>query len=346
MIGDLNLPQCRKYRVEQMNEIWRAAGIEYRFAHFEDVPRCQELLQECTHLMLYRLCQSDLVTMYLYEARRLRVPVLYDIDDPLFSISAYQAYGNMVAVDPALKAHFLDMAPRYLDVMNMADAVSLSTPGLVAHAGSYTARPIFLRRNFADRETLEAGAAAIANRRKAEGFTVAVASGSAGHDADLAVIREALIGFLRNGADRHLMVLGHLDPAFVPAPLRRQVQHLPFRDYPGYLRALAEADCALLPLMDDLFNACKSGVRVIDAAAVAVPSLASDVGDLPAMIENDVTGRTLGPDDWAGALEAMAGDRDAARKMGLAARQRLEATWRARTSLPVIDPALINWVRG
>ena len=36
--------------------------------------------------------------MYLYEARRLRLPVLYDLDDPLFSISAYETYENMKGI--------------------------------------------------------------------------------------------------------------------------------------------------------------------------------------------------------------------------------------------------------
>ena len=36
IIGDLNLPQCRKYRVEQLAEFWRAQGINCDFAHYQD----------------------------------------------------------------------------------------------------------------------------------------------------------------------------------------------------------------------------------------------------------------------------------------------------------------------
>jgi len=135
VIGDLNLPQCRKYRVEQLQELWQVGGAELDYAHFQDTPRAISILQTATHLLLYRLRSSDLAGMYLYEARRLRLPVVYDIDDPLFSVPAYETYGNMEAVDPGLKQHFVEEAPGYLEVMNGCDAVSLSTPARRRGAG-------------------------------------------------------------------------------------------------------------------------------------------------------------------------------------------------------------------
>ncbi|NNK65852.1 MAG: glycosyltransferase [Rhodobacteraceae bacterium] len=345
MLGDLNLPQCRKYRVEQLDELWRTRDVEYRFSHYEDVPRACDLLNECTHLMLYRLGRSDLASMYLYEARRLRLPVVYDIDDPLFSVSAYATYSNMGALDPGLQTHFLTQAPLYLDVMNMADLLSFSTPGLVTHAQQYTARPALLRRNFADRQTLEAGKAAMESRPVREGFTVAVASGSAGHDADLAVIRPALLAFLEADRTRRLLVLGQLDMGAVPNALCAQIETVGFRDYPRYLASLARADCAVMPLTDDAFNRCKSAVRVLDAAAVGVASLVSSVGDLSSVVEDGVTGRVIGDDaGWGAALDDMARDPRAARAMGAAARTALEKHWGAQAGFPVMDPRLAEWV--
>ena len=343
MIGDLNLPQCRKYRVEQLDEIWAGLGVDYRFAHYEDLPRCREILQQATHLMLYRLRRSDLVTMYLYEARRLRLPVLYDIDDPLFSVSAYETYSNMAELSAGEQAHFLAEAPLYADVMNMADAVSVSTPGLMGLAEAHTARPVLLRRNFADRATLEAGRAARAACRARSGFTVAVASGSRGHDADLAILHDALCAFLRGGRDRRLLMLGHLAAEAFPRDLAGQIEVRPFESYAAYLRHLARADCAVMPLTDDPFNRCKSAVRVIDAAAVGVPALVPNVGDLAEVVEPGRTGLVIG-EDWPGALDALAGARERAAEMGRAARAHLEARWAASAGAPVAGPGFANWV--
>lgn len=348
MIGDLNLPQCRKYRVEQLAELWQAHGVEYDYSHYEDVPRAISLLEGATHLMLYRTQNGPLNSMYLYEARRLRLPVLYDLDDPLFSVSAYETYENMKALPEAMKAHFVAEAPRYLDAMNMADIVTVSTPGMREHARLYTNRPVFFRRNFADSATFAAADAALARttRDPQAPFRVAFASGSQGHEMDFAVMGDEMAEFLAADPNRQLVILGHFNPELLPEKLRGQAEVHPFTDYDGYLAALATVDCAVMPLTDDAFNRCKSAVRVIDAAAVAVPSIVTTIGDMANVVRDRETGRVLQPgDSWRAALEAMAEDRAATAELGRAARADLERRWRGdRDGLPVIEPEILKWV--
>lgn len=342
LIGDLNLPQCRKYRVEQLDEIWAAAGIEYVYAHYEDVPRCLDILQKATHLMIYRLATSPVAEMYLYEARRLRLPVIYDIDDPLFSFSAYETYSNGAAIPPAQRRSLIDQAPSYFSVMQQADAVTLSTPGMVEAAGLMSSRPAYLRRNFADRTTLDAGLRFGAKGATGKGFTVAFASGSAGHEIDLLSIADPLEMFLRRSDDRRLKILGRFDLGRLPSGLRSRTTVQPFRDYPAYLAGLAKADCVLVPLVDDAFNRCKSAVRVIDSSSVAVPSVVGVVGDGPAMVRHQETGMLLGENGWFDALEQLARDPDKTRKMGRSARRDLETHWSAQIEMPVLEPRFIK----
>ncbi len=349
VIGDLNLPQCRKYRVEQLQELWQSGGAGLDYSHFQDTPRAISILQSATHLLLYRLRSSNLASMYLYEARRLRLPVIYDIDDPLFSVSAYETYGNMTAVDPGLKHHFLQEAPGYLDVMNACDVVTLSTPGLVEHARNYTPRPLFLRRNFADSETLEAGATAMRAARQREDagrpFTVVFASGSQGHEVDFRILRDDMIAFLRADRARRLLILGHFPEGIMPEDIAAQVLHVPFTTYERYLQHLADADCAVMPLADDIFNRCKSAVRVIDAASVGLPSVVGRVGDMSAMVQHGETGLLVDlKGGWGAALEELASDRRRCARMGLEARRSLKIRWSARLEEPVADRTLAQWV--
>ncbi len=349
MIGDLNLPQCRKYRVEQPAEFWAKLGVEYSYAHYQDIPRAVAALQNATHLMFYRTRNDDLKAMYLYEARRLRLPVLYDLDDPLFSVSAYETYENMKALPKRMKAHFLAEAPKYQGAMDLADIVTVSTPGMAEHARLYTARPVRFRRNFADQATLAAAEAALAGapRDPAAPFRVAFASGSMGHEVDFGLISDDITGFLDADPNRQLLILGHFDEDLLPETLRGRVEAHAFTTYDRYLENLATADCAVMPLTDDLFNRCKSAVRVIDAAAVAVPSLVGRVSDMAHMVREGETGRVLGPNDsWRDALEALARDRAGAHQMGQAARADLQANWTARPDLPIVEQEIIDWVRA
>ncbi|MDF2143296.1 glycosyltransferase [Paenirhodobacter sp. CAU 1674] len=345
LIGDLNLPQCRKYRIEQLAGFWQGRGVDVTFAHYQDVPRCVNALQDATHLFEYRLQNFPVVTMYRYEARRLRLPVLYDLDDPLFSVSAYETYENMQAVEPALKAHFLSEAPKYLEAMNGADMLTVSTPGMVEHTRLYTRRPVHLRRNFADAETLEQGRDVLARRQEDGLFRAVFASGSRGHEVDFALIQDAVIGFLDADKTRRLMILGHFDETLLPKALHDRIERHGFSTYGAYLATLAQADCALMPLTDDIFNRCKSAVRVIDAAAVQVPSIVGTVGDLHNVVVPGQTGfvaRTAS--GWRDAMEALARDRSLRHQMGKAARQDLETRWGANDGAHIISPEVLDWV--
>ncbi|MEO1139574.1 MAG: glycosyltransferase [Pseudomonadota bacterium] len=348
LIGDLNLPQCRKYRVEQMAEFWASQGVPCDFAHYEDVPRAAQLLQNATHLCEYRLKVCPETTTLRYEARRMGLPVLYDIDDPLFSVSAYGTYQNMKMLDPWLETHFMSEAPKYAGLMNAADMISVSTPGLVEHAGLYTRRPVVLRRNFADRDTLETGAAIMAARPDPDAlFRVVFASGSQGHEADFELIADEVEAFVMADPRRRLIVLGHFRADALPSGLKKQTEVVKFTTYDAYLSHVAQADVALMPLQDDLFNRCKSAVRVIDAASVGVVSIVSDVGDLPNLVKDGETGIVArSPEDWSRALNMLAANPDQTSTMKQAARQWLETHWAGQAEPHVIAPELLEWVRG
>lgn len=346
LIGDLNLPQCRKYRIEQLAAFWNAQGVPCDYAHYQDIPRSVGLLQQATHLLEYRLQAMPLTHMYRYEARRLGLPVLFDIDDPLFSISAYETYGNMAALDPGLKAHFLSEAPKYAAMMDSADLVTVSTPALAEHARAYTRRPVCVRRNFADQVTLEDGAAAAAQAEQDGLFRLVFASGSQGHETDFNLIRDEITDFVTAAPNRRLTILGHFDKAHLPEALHAQTELHPFTPYERYLTLLAEADLAVMPLCDDLFNRCKSAVRVIDAASVGLAAVVSPVGDQVHMIEEGKTGFVArNPGDWQAAFQALASDPARARDMGQAARQALETRWVGQPAPHLFAPELLDWVR-
>lgn len=348
LIGDLNLPQCRKYRVEQLAAFWQAQGVDCEFSHYQDLPRATRLLSRATHLIEYRLQSTPTTEMLRYEARRLKLPILYDIDDPLFSVAAYETYGNMQALDPWMKAHFLSEAPKYLSMMNGADMLSMSTPGLAEHAGQLSVRPVHVRRNFADEHTLRDGARAMQSERLDDGlFRVAFASGSQGHEVDFKTILPAIESFVGDDENRRLMLLGHFDLKHLPQAVAKRTEVVPFSDYHAYLEALSQADCAVMPLANDLFNRCKSAVRVIDASSVGVPSIVGQVGDLAQMVEHNESGFIADTGDaWLQNLTALHDDRSLAAEMGHAARQLLEERWAGQPEDHIISPELRKWVSG
>lgn len=349
LIGDLNLPQCRKYRVEQVVDLFGQLDVDVNVSHYQDIPRSISLLQDATHLFEYRLPLGETCNMYRYEARRLGLPILYDIDDPLFSYPAYATYSNMKGVSPDLYKRFLAETSRYLAMMNGADILCVSTPGLRDHLARLSARPVYVRRNFADQATLKAGQEVIdrASRTLTDPFTICFASGSLGHEYDFAIAADQTFAFLRKYPDAMLRILGHFPKSAIPEDLQDRAVFNSFSDYNGYLANIATSDCMLMPLAPELFNQCKSAVRAIDAASVAVPALASDVGDNSCLVKTGETGFLIQDNnEWLPALESLYHDRAQARKLGQAARLTLERDWGASDAPNIIAPELVAWLRN
>ncbi len=115
IIGDLNLPQCKKYRVVQKIEALEQMGLKADLSHWQDIPRCINLLQTATCMILYRVQSNSLIEQYCAEAQRLGIPVGYDIDDPVFDKKTYSANKNLDALDPNEKAHLLAACGDYAE---------------------------------------------------------------------------------------------------------------------------------------------------------------------------------------------------------------------------------------
>jgi hypothetical protein len=99
---------------------------------------------------------------------------------------------------------------------------------------------------------------------------------------------------------------------------------VPIEQYPAKLASL-NLDLALAPLEDNLFNACKSNLRLLEYGACGFPVVCSDVvcyrGELP------VTRVRNRYKDWVDAIRMHLADLDAAAAAGDALREALHRDW-------------------
>lgn len=99
---------------------------------------------------------------------------------------------------------------------------------------------------------------------------------------------------------------------------------LPIQQYPAKLASL-DLDLALAPLEDNLFNQCKSNLRLLEYGACGFPVVCSDnrayAGDLPVTrVKNRFR-------DWVEAIRMHLADLDATARMGDELRDRVRAEW-------------------
>lgn len=325
LIADLNLPQCKKFRVMQKVEALRDMGLQAHHSHWQNVPRSVNLMQTATHVIFYRVTGTDLFQSYLGEARRLGLSTSYDIDDPLFDEAVYGANRNLAFLPAAERQHLLSQCGEYLAAMRACDNIIVSTPGLGALAEARTGKPCYVWRNAVDAETLHAAKLALRDRERRtarSGVVLGYASGSRAHGADFAAAEDAIIELLQRNANVSLTIAGHHEVSPKFAALAQRVKIVPFTDYESYVSTVAGFDINLVPLLQDRFNDCKSAIRFLDAAVVGVPTIASRTGDFVNIIDHGKTGLLAdGDGSWLLHLEHLAGDAALRRKMGDAARR-------------------------
>jgi glycosyltransferase involved in cell wall biosynthesis len=158
---------------------------------------------------------------------------------------------------------------------------------------------------------------------------------------------EAMPEILRSHPRAQLLIVGM---GILEQKLREQVNELGLRSSVRFLgrredvpALMGAADMFVFP---SLFEGL--GVSLLEACASGLPCVASNVGPLPEVVENGVTGALVpsqDPTSLAEAVSRLASDPDLMRRYGVAARARVRQTFRIERSIAQLE-ALYEDVLG
>ena len=328
IVGALDLPQCKKYRVSQKVEFLQSIGWDCYYTHYNDVPRAISYLQISTALIFYRVPNCAQFREYLEESARLGIKTFYDIDDPIFNTAVYAENKNLEHIEPHERAHLLASAEDYRGAMKAVDALILSTSYLQALAQNDFGGRTYLWRNLADAATIS-----IAENTRCERtgddltkVIVGYASGSRAHDEDFNIAATGVAKILELYEHVELQVIGY---AVMPPVLERfkeRINTRPFSGYAKYFETLSQIDINIVPLVDDRFNACKSAIRYIEASLCSVPTVASSVGQFAEIVDDGLDGfLATTQETWVSALGQLIENRLLREEMGETARRKIMA---------------------
>ncbi|MEP5765007.1 MAG: glycosyltransferase [Halieaceae bacterium] len=344
IVGALDLPQCRKYRVIQKAEMLQGLGIECRVSHIQDTVRVFNLMQEATHLMLYRVAQSTQAEAYIAEARRLGLRIIYDIDDPIFDRRVYADNRNLETLEPGEREALLQSSEQYLEVMRQCEFCTVSTSAMAELVAGHLPLETFIWRNAVDAESaLLAEQARAAAESTGDGPLIAYMSGSRAHDRDFDSIAEVLAQLLGRHEELRLMLVGYVQLPQSLTAFSERIEIVPFGNYFEYFAALARADLTVVPLLHDSFNECKSAIRYFEAALLGLPTVASGVGQFREVIEHGVDGYLAEtPEQWLELLEQLLQQPELRRSVGERAREAVSQ----QQSLPAVAEQLGDFLQA
>jgi glycosyltransferase involved in cell wall biosynthesis len=325
LVGAMDIPQCRKYRLLQKLEYFRSQGIPVELSDYLDCNRVLSAMQLSTHVLFYRIPMDKTTAEYFAEARRLGLHTIYDIDDPIFDHEVYSANSNLSSLAAAEREHLLRSTAVYLDALQQADSHVVSTSQLAALLQEHTGTPPAVWPNLLDAESMSVVEGLTASPpATGEECCIAYMSGSRAHDNDFAVAARPLAKILGKHPQVKLILGGHFSLPDCLADYSDRISTLPYAGYAAYFEQLQRADINIVPLVIDRFNACKSAIRYLETAVLGVPTVASEVGEFTEAIDPEETGfLAADEDDWFRHLDRLVGDAALRERVGSAAREQV-----------------------
>ena len=270
-------------------------------------------------VVLHRVSSSPLSRSVVSFARARGVRIIYDIDD-------------LVAEDDPST-----FAPGIRAIMDDADVVTVSTHVLQKKADAFHPNTVVVR-NGLSRRFLEIADANRRATRPGETVTIGYFSGTATHDEDFAIVAPHLARLLEERPQVTLVIGGKIAIPDTFARFGERVRFEPWRPYAEFIALLGTIDINLAPLdLADPFNTAKSEIKVTEAAAFAVPTVASPIAAYRDVIADGRTGMICEGRGWFDALAALVDDEALRRRMGEAIRRDVLATYSPDRSVAIWD---------
>ena len=298
-------------------------------------------------IFLYRLPMWVRIRQVVEEARALGKPLIFDTDDLVFEPDLIDQHRAVKSLTPAEQVMHAEGVRGYLETLQACDVTVTATP-VLAELARRRARPAYVHRNALGRDMLAFADELYKQRRhraKSDRIVIGYGSGTATHDVDFEEAAGALVDVLGRHPEVELWIAG---PLSLPVELERfgeRLHRFPLTDWRGWFELASRMDIALAPLeMENVFCRAKSEIKFVEAGALGVPVIASDIDPYRDAITHGEDGLLAANEsDWRRALMTLIENAQQRKALGERARrtvlQHYSPTTRA-TQLAGILPQL------
>ncbi|MBU2739701.1 glycosyltransferase family 2 protein [Acidithiobacillus concretivorus] len=280
-----------------------------------------------TIAVFIRVEQSTAIKNLISRYRKNGVKIIFDIDDLVFDEIVFLQKITVPGISkiPELlnsewASPYREEARFYRHVIQLADAVTTTTPYL-ANEISPLNKNVFVIKNSLSNFQVEI-AKTLSLSRQDNYIRVGYFSGSPTHNADFLIAAEPLYSIMRRYRNVKLVVVGFIQlPDFLHALGDDRIEKHPPLDSIGYFEIIGQCDICIAPLEDNVFNQGKSELKVFEASAWGIPTIASATDTLTRCITDGFNGIIANDrHSWEIALDKLVSDPIYRKKIGDMAR--------------------------
>ncbi len=281
-------------------------------------------------IILHRVPYDDYTRAFIKAARARGKTLIYDTDDLIFSEegSDYLAQGQKAKQYRAGSQPF-SMA------MSACDHVSVSTQFLADKAALLHPQTKVVKNTLSEMY-LQLSSKVVAKRqkRKSASVTLAYLPGSKSHDANFAVIKNALLQVLKKLSQTKLLIVGPLEISAEFEVFGERVIREELKPYAQYPRIFEGIDINLIPLeIEQAFCQAKSELKFIEAGACEVVSVATPTSPHKSVIRHSENGLLVDADKWETSLIQLIQNKSMREALGKAARKTVLSHYTPQHSL-------------
>ena len=292
IIAELSIPQCKKYRVIQKQEMLEELGIPCSVTSWTDSNEAKKQISLASLVIFYRVPGFDSVMDLIAECRRLNIKTLWDVDDLIFDEDVLKTSSTINSLEPAEREGVINGAKLYRQAMLACDEGIASTSGLAKAMKEAGLETVYVVENALDDETLAAARSIEGRLKKQEDSLIRIiyGSGTKTHNIDFLEAAPALANILKENPNVRFRIIGYLELPEYFDEVQSQIERIPFCNYTEYLAYLSECDISIAPLENFVFNDAKSNIKYLEASITKVASVCSPRAAFADVIVNGENG--------------------------------------------------------
>ena len=307
IVGDFNVEQCVRYRIDQKVEQLGSQGVTVTTVDWLKLEENKNALALHDVVIFYRVPAVPRVLKAMAQVNSTGRASFYEIDDLLFE-ELYPApidtFGGYISIDTHIELR-KSMASFYAAASYCRYGIA-STRSLCEKLGKLVKTgQCLLHRNGLDSLNIFR----VIDKGHKNTVDIFYGSGTQAHNSDfIDQALPALENILKKYPQARLIIAGYLQlPEDFTSSFKGQLKQIPpVKNVKAYWSFLEQADINLAVLHDDEINGCKSELKWFEAACFGIPSILSSTDNYRDVIRNGEDAFLAdNHQDWSNALEVL-----------------------------------------
>jgi len=295
--GSMELPQCKRYRIEQKVQQLQKVGIKTEVISYTEIEKYSEKIYEYDYVIFYRHPVTFDILKFLAHLDSLNKISIFEIDDLVFDADNYPPDIDEFLCN--INIHTYNGLKMGLILFNCM--ARLCKYGLVSTRplqrklqNLVTKRKVFVHRNAIDTKNIVIPVQEkIEMSKNKPDIILFYGSGTLSHKKDfLELLLPAIEKIFEEFDNVKLKLVGF---SILPEEFIRKYKErliiIPFKEnIKEYYLLMKDVDINLVALKDSEFEGCKSELKWIEAACLGVPSVVSSTKNYRDVIKHEQDG--------------------------------------------------------